>query len=94
MIDGKERYLTVVTLRLIRKKLAEVKEVLLSTGSRIMLNIIRFKGCKRCGGDLFLERDSEGLYVSCLQCGAIPVKQTAPIYPPPERKTRRVPVTR
>ena len=83
-----------MTLRLIRKIKAEVKKVIFSTGRGIMLNIIKFKGCKRCGGDLFLERDSEGLYVSCLQCGAIPVKQTAPIYPPPERKTRRVPVTR
>lgn len=43
-----------------------------------MLNIIKFKGCKRCGGDLFLEKDSEGLYVSCLQCGAIYVKHVTP----------------
>ena len=81
-----------MTLRLIRKIKPEVKEVLLSTGERIMLNIIKFKGCKRCGGDLFLERDSEGLYVSCLQCGAVPVKQAVRIYPLPERKPRKVPV--
>ena len=36
-----------------------------------MLHIAKFKGCKRCGGDLFLERDSDGVYVSCLQCGAV-----------------------
>jgi predicted nucleic acid-binding Zn-ribbon protein len=36
-----------------------------------MLHIVKFKGCKRCGGDLFLERDSEEIYISCLQCGAI-----------------------
>jgi predicted nucleic acid-binding Zn-ribbon protein len=35
------------------------------------LHIVKFKGCKRCGGDLFLERDSEGFYISCLQCGAV-----------------------
>jgi hypothetical protein len=35
-----------------------------------MLNIIKSKGCKRCGGDLFLERDMDGVYVTCLQCGA------------------------
>ena len=34
------------------------------------MNIVKVKGCKRCGGDLFLERDYEGVYVSCLQCGA------------------------
>lgn len=36
-----------------------------------MLHIVKFKGCKRCGGDLFLERDSEEVYISCLQCGAV-----------------------
>ena len=36
-----------------------------------MLHIVKFKGCKRCGGDLFLERDSDGFYISCLQCGAV-----------------------
>jgi len=36
-----------------------------------MLHIVKFRGCKRCGGDLFLERDSEGFYISCLQCGAV-----------------------
>jgi DNA-directed RNA polymerase subunit M/transcription elongation factor TFIIS len=36
-----------------------------------MLHIVKFKGCQRCGGDLFLERDSDEVYVSCLQCGAI-----------------------
>ncbi len=29
------------------------------------------KGCNKCGGDLYLERDKFGSYVSCLQCGAI-----------------------
>ena len=44
-----------------------------------MLSIVKFKGCKRCGGDLFLERDSEGTYISCLQCSAIYVRRLAPI---------------
>jgi DNA-directed RNA polymerase subunit RPC12/RpoP len=39
-----------------------------------MLKVVKIKGCKRCGGDLFLERDSEGTYISCLQCSAIYVK--------------------
>jgi len=44
-----------------------------------MINIIKFKGCKRCGGDLFIERDSEGAYISCLQCGAIYVRRLKPV---------------
>jgi DNA-directed RNA polymerase subunit RPC12/RpoP len=43
-----------------------------------MLNIVKFKGCKRCGGDLFLEHDSEGAYIACLQCGAIYVEHLRP----------------
>jgi predicted nucleic acid-binding Zn-ribbon protein len=55
-----------------------------------MLNIIKFKGCKRCGGDLFLERDSEGLYVSCLQCGAILTKRVKSEEPIPEPRRRKI----
>ncbi len=51
-----------------------------------MLNVVKFKGCKRCGGDLFLERDSEGIYVSCLQCGAIYVRRLVPPIIKPKRK--------
>lgn len=43
-----------------------------------MLNIVKFKGCKRCRGDLFLERDSEGAYIACLQCSAIYVRHLKP----------------
>lgn len=42
-----------------------------------MLHIVRFKGCKRCGGDLFLEKDSDGAFISCLQCGAIYMGRSA-----------------
>lgn len=38
------------------------------------MRIIKAKGCKRCGGDLFLERDIEGSYISCLQCSAVYVR--------------------
>lgn len=51
-----------------------------------MLNIVKFKGCKRCGGDLFLERDSEGIYITCLQCSAIYAKRLAPVVKKPKRK--------
>ena len=29
------------------------------------------KGCNKCGGDLYLEKDRFGSYVSCLQCGGV-----------------------
>ncbi|MDD5338261.1 MAG: hypothetical protein PHG35_02465 [Dehalococcoidales bacterium] len=35
------------------------------------MDIIKFKGCKRCGGDLFLERDFDGEQITCLQCGTV-----------------------
>ena len=28
----------------------------------------KFKGCPRCGGDVFLDRDMENWYEQCLQC--------------------------
>ena len=51
-----------------------------------MINIVKFKGCKRCGGDLFLERDSEGAYISCLQCSAIYVRRLKPSIKKPTLK--------
>ncbi|MBI4294921.1 MAG: hypothetical protein HY669_01995 [Chloroflexi bacterium] len=42
------------------------------------------KGCKRCGGDLYLEQDVYGTSVVCLQCGAVKnevVMLTAPARP-------------
>lgn len=51
-----------------------------------MLNIVKFKGCKRCGGDLFLERESEGVYISCLQCGAVYVRRLAQTVKEPKPK--------
>ena len=32
---------------------------------------IRFKACKKCGGDLSLEQDEYGRYFECIQCGAV-----------------------
>ncbi len=28
----------------------------------------RLKGCPKCKGDIFLEKDSDGWYERCLQC--------------------------
>ena len=28
----------------------------------------KFKGCPKCGGDVFLDRDLEDWYEQCLQC--------------------------
>jgi hypothetical protein len=30
-----------------------------------------FKGCPRCTGDLFPDRDLHGRYLECLQCGYV-----------------------
>ena len=35
-----------------------------------MLCLVKTKACKRCGGDLSLERDRYGTYLECIQCGA------------------------
>jgi ribosomal protein S27AE len=29
----------------------------------------RLKGCIRCGGNVFIEHDSYGWYLVCIQCG-------------------------
>ena len=39
----------------------------------------RLKGCQKCGGDVFIEKDAYGWYQECLQCGwrdelTVPVK--------------------
>ncbi len=31
--------------------------------------MIKFKGCPKCRGDLYLNKDMYGKYLSCLQCG-------------------------
>ncbi|HJX13242.1 MAG TPA: hypothetical protein VJ377_06915 [Dehalococcoidales bacterium] len=51
-----------------------------------MLNIVKLKGCKRCGGDLFLDRDSDGVFLSCLQCSAVYVRRLAPLVRKPKLK--------
>jgi hypothetical protein len=42
------------------------------------MEVVKIKGCKRCGGDLFLERDPDGTYITCLQCSAIYIKRLTP----------------
>ena len=29
----------------------------------------RFKSCPKCSGDIFIDSDTDGWYVQCLQCG-------------------------
>lgn len=33
--------------------------------------MVRLKGCTKCGGDITLDNDMYGYYVSCLQCGKV-----------------------
>ena len=51
-----------------------------------MGNIVKLKGCKRCGGDLFLERDTEEVRVFCLQCSAVYVRNLLPLVKKPASK--------
>ena len=50
------------------------------------MEIIKIKGCKRCGGDLFLERDCEGTEITCLQCGAVYLNRQIPLQKKPAPK--------
>lgn len=31
--------------------------------------MLHFKGCPRCKGELYMDRDGYGAYLNCLQCG-------------------------
>jgi len=33
-----------------------------------MNNIWKLKGCARCGGDMYFDRDAFGWFAQCLQC--------------------------
>ena len=35
------------------------------------MGIWKLKGCPRCGGDIFLERDEDRWYEQCLQCSYV-----------------------
>jgi hypothetical protein len=42
------------------------------------MNVVKLKGCRRCGGDLFLERDADGVCITCIQCSAVYFKRLVP----------------
>ena len=33
------------------------------------MEMIRFKACPKCGGDLYVNKDIHGDFLNCLQCG-------------------------
>ncbi len=39
------------------------------------MSSITFKACRRCAGDLYLEEDTDGEYLSCLRCGDVTYPQ-------------------
>jgi hypothetical protein len=47
-------------------------------------SLLGYRGCRKCGGDLFLDRDEDGSYLYCLQCGAVYV------LPPPASRREAV----
>lgn len=36
-----------------------------------MVGILRTRRCKRCGGNVFLTYDEDGMHTFCIQCGAV-----------------------
>jgi len=40
--------------------------------------VITFKSCPRCSGDRCLDRDSDGWYMTCLQCGHVTYPEVFP----------------
>ena len=42
---------------------------LAQTGDRFPQVRLQLRGCERCGGDVTSERDWDGDYIRCLQCG-------------------------
>ncbi len=39
---------------------------------------IVFKACGRCTGEMYLEEDSDGQYLTCLRCGNVTYPRTDP----------------
>ena len=39
------------------------------------MSSITFKACRRCDGDLYLEEDTDGEYLSCIRCGYVTYPQ-------------------
>ncbi len=39
------------------------------------MSSITFKACRRCAGDLYLEQDTDGEYLTCLRCGDVTYPQ-------------------
>jgi len=53
----------------------------------------KLKGCPRCGGDIFIDRDQYGWYEYCIQCGYInDTKRSVKLGQHPDRdeKTKRI----
>ena len=39
------------------------------------MSSITFRACRRCAGDLYLEEDTDGEYLTCLRCGYVTYPQ-------------------
>ncbi len=40
-----------------------------------LVSSIIFKACRRCAGDLYLEADTDGEYLTCIRCGYVTYPQ-------------------
>ena len=59
-----------------------------------MPNLIKYKGCPRCQGNLFLERDPEGVYATCLQCGAYYFRDITDDVKPEKKEPKQIALVR
>ena len=50
------------------------------------------KGCPRCGGDVFIDRDHYGWYRECLQCGYMGTLDVSQLPNMPPQKRLVLPV--
>jgi len=51
----------------------------------------RFKSCPKCDGDLFIDCDTNGWYVQCLQCGYLSdLDSTLKVKNEPGKKERKL----
>jgi hypothetical protein len=54
--------------------------------------MLRLKSCPRCRGDIIVDRDFDGWYEQCLQCGYQHYLESLAEAKPPAKKDQKVPV--
>ena len=68
---------------------AQIKVQEVFTPVRVVYAMIKFKVCPRCHGDLYLNEDTFGKYLNCLQCGYMKDAETPALT---KKETEKKPV--